>query len=87
MSSPLPMSAKDRVRDLTIELAALDGVTGFEQPVVRRLVELLTPLVDSVAIDAFGNIIATRRGRRERPARHRRFRCRAYPTPRRRRHR
>jgi endoglucanase len=62
------LSLKDRIRDLTIELAALDGVAGFEQPVVRRLLELFGPLADTVAIDAFGNIVATRRGRRERPA-------------------
>jgi putative aminopeptidase FrvX len=58
---------KDRIRELTTELAALDGVAGFEQPVVRRLVELLTPLADEVAVDGFGNVIATRRGRHERP--------------------
>jgi endoglucanase len=65
-ASPEPAS-KERIRDLTIELAAIDGVTGFEQPVVRRLVELLRPLADAVTVDAFGNIVATRRGRRERP--------------------
>lgn len=59
---------KNRIRDLTVELAALDGVAGFEQPVVRRLLELLGPRADTISVDAFGNIVATRRGRRERPA-------------------
>jgi endoglucanase len=68
-AAPRPAAAdKERIRDLTIELAAIDGVTGFEQAVVRRLVELLRPLADAVAVDAFGNIVATRRGRREQPA-------------------
>lgn len=54
---------KEAIFALTAELAALDGPAGFEGPVVRRLVELLTPLADSVTVDRFGNVIATRHGR------------------------
>lgn len=66
---PRPVTAdKNRIRDLTAELAIIDGVTGSEQPVVRRLRDLLRPLVDGITVDAFGNIIATRRGAQARPA-------------------
>ena len=41
-ASPEPAS-KERIRDLTIELAAIDGVTGFEQPVVRRIFREIDP--------------------------------------------
>ncbi|MCX7622563.1 MAG: M42 family metallopeptidase [Thermomicrobium sp.] len=40
------------------ELADLDGVSGYEQPVVARLVELLHPLAESVEVDSFGNLYA-----------------------------
>ena len=51
---------KDAIYELTAELAAIDGVAGFEGAVVRRLVELFTPLADEVTVDRFGNVIATR---------------------------
>ncbi len=53
---------KDAIFDLLTELAALDGVAGFEGPVVRRLVEHFRPLADEVQVDRFGNVIATVRG-------------------------
>ncbi len=53
---------KEAIFTLTAELAALDGVAGFEGAVVRRLVELFTPLADEVTVDRFGNVIATRHG-------------------------
>lgn len=63
MATDFPLDAeKDAIFDLTAELAALDGVAGFEGAVVRRLVELFTPLADDVTVDRFGNVIATRHG-------------------------
>src|SRR3712207_9445299 len=53
---------KDAIFDLLTELAAIDGVAGFEGPVVRRLVEHFRPLADEVQVDRFGNVIATVRG-------------------------
>ncbi|HET9014505.1 MAG TPA: M42 family metallopeptidase [Thermomicrobiaceae bacterium] len=53
---------KAPLKSLLRELAALDGVSGHEQPVVARLVELVRPLVDEVSIDSHGNLYATRRG-------------------------
>ena len=44
------------------DLTALPGVSGFEQPVVRALVEGLTPLADRVWTDRLGNVYALRRG-------------------------
>ena len=54
---------KQALFTLTAELAAIDGPAGFEGPVVRRLLELLKPLVDVLTVDRFGNVIATRHGR------------------------
>ncbi|HET8631206.1 MAG TPA: M20/M25/M40 family metallo-hydrolase [Thermomicrobiales bacterium] len=53
---------KEAIFALLAELAALDGVAGFEGPVVRRLVDLFRPLADEVQVDRFGNVIATKRG-------------------------
>ena len=53
---------KDAIFELLTELAAIDGVAGFEGPVVRRLVEHFRPLADEVQVDRFGNVIATVRG-------------------------
>lgn len=60
------LRARDEVKGplkaLLRELAALDGVSGHEQPVVARLVELIQPLVDHVTVDSHGNLYATREG-------------------------
>ena len=53
---------KRRLRELTVELAALDGVSGHEHAVVARLVELLRPLADRIEVDSYGNLFASRRG-------------------------
>lgn len=53
---------KSHLKALTGELAAIDGVAGHEQAVVARLVELIEPHVDSVAVDSFGNLYATKSG-------------------------
>jgi putative aminopeptidase len=48
-------------RDLA-ELTALHAPSGAEQPVIARLRELFSPLVDSVSVDHMGNLTATREG-------------------------
>jgi hypothetical protein len=42
------------------ELTALHASSGAEQPVIARLRDLFTPLVDAVSIDHMGNLTATR---------------------------
>jgi endoglucanase len=53
---------KARLRQELAQLIALDGVSGHEQDVVRRLRDLLEPLADRVEIDAVGNLYARREG-------------------------
>ncbi len=54
---------KERLRALLRDLAALDGPSGHEQPVVAYLYKALAPLADQVEVDALGNLYAVRRGR------------------------
>ena len=42
------------------ELVGLTGPSGSEEDVVRVLAGLVRPLVDTVELDAFGNLIAVR---------------------------
>ncbi len=44
------------------ELTALHAPSGAEQPVIARLRELFTPLVDEIKVDHMGNLTATRQG-------------------------
>jgi len=44
------------------ELTALHAPSGSEQPVIARLRDLFTPLVDTVNVDHMGNLTATREG-------------------------
>ena len=53
---------KDRLFQRTADYAAIDAVAGHEQDLVRRLVADLKPYCDRVAVDPFGNIIATKNG-------------------------
>ncbi|MCW5851497.1 MAG: M42 family peptidase [Anaerolineae bacterium] len=57
---------KDLIATLR-DLTRLHAPPGFEQPVVRHLRNLLTPLADEVYVDAMGNLFALRRGRAEHP--------------------
>ncbi len=50
---------KQTLMDLTIQYAGIDGVSGYEQDVVRRLRDDLAPHADSVFVDPFGNLVAT----------------------------
>jgi len=61
------MMSKDsllaRLRDLT----SLDGVSGFEQDVVRYLRDALSDLAHQVEVDAMGNVYATVEGNPQGP--------------------
>lgn len=54
---------KKQLLTLLQELTAIPGVSGQEQPVVRRLAELFKPLADKVEVDQFGNIYALKKGK------------------------
>ncbi len=58
---------KEEIYALLAELTALDGVSGQEAAVVRRLAELLRPASDEITVDAMGNLYAVRRGARPGP--------------------
>jgi len=47
--------------EILIELCALPGPSGFEEPVARRVRELLEPYMDETRIDVLGNVIGVRR--------------------------
>jgi putative aminopeptidase len=53
---------KQRLKQRLGDYAAIDGVSGHEQAVVKRLAEEFQANVDSIAIDSFGNLIATKAG-------------------------
>jgi endoglucanase len=53
---------KEAIYTLLSELTALDGISGHETHVVRRLTEILRPAVDEVTVDEMGNLYALRRG-------------------------
>jgi len=52
----------DALRADLSQLTALHAPSGSEQPVIARLRDLFTPLVDEVAVDHMGNLTATRAG-------------------------
>jgi putative aminopeptidase len=49
------------------DLASLHGVSGFEQAVVRYFRDRVRGLATQVETDRYGNVVATKRGRREAP--------------------
>jgi putative aminopeptidase len=52
----------EAIYELLEELTALDGVSGHETAVIRRLSELLRPVTDELTVDHMGNIYAVRKG-------------------------
>src|SRR5205814_1335007 len=52
----------DALREDLVELTALHALSGAEQPVIARLRDLFSPLVDSLSVDHMGNLTATREG-------------------------
>src|SRR5947207_5386873 len=57
----------DALRTDLSELTALHAPSGCEQPVIARLRDLFTPLVDTVTVDHMGNLTAMREGPQESP--------------------
>jgi putative aminopeptidase len=55
-------SSMDALRADLAELTALHGPSGSEQPVIARLRDRFAPLVDGVAVDHMGNLVATLEG-------------------------
>src|SRR5688572_30172300 len=51
--------------DLLQRLSEAFGPSGFEDGVRDILREVVTPLVDDIRVDRLGNLIATKRGRRD----------------------
>jgi endoglucanase len=49
---------RGQIKRLLGELAAIDGVSGHEQAVVKRLIDLFKPLTDQVEVDSYGNVFA-----------------------------
>jgi len=58
---------KQRLKDLTRELAALPGVSGNEAPIVKMLAEKMTALADELTVDRHGNIMAVKHGTSDGP--------------------
>lgn len=54
---------KEKLRDRVRELAALWGPSGREQRVQDALRAMITPYVDEVRADRFGNLLAVRKGK------------------------
>ncbi len=54
----MPTSVIDYLR----ELVALSGPSGAEEDVIRAIARLVRPFVDTLELDAFGNLIAVRQG-------------------------
>src|SRR5919199_2455657 len=55
-------SSMDALRADLAELTALHGPSGSEQPVIAQLRDRFAPLVDGVAMDHMGNLVATLEG-------------------------
>ncbi len=58
----IPQSSAPATFDLLKELTELPGISGHEDAIRARLVELFAPLADDVRVDPLGNVIALRRG-------------------------
>lgn len=58
---------KEAIYALLSDLTALDGVSGDETAVVRRLADVLGPVADEVTVDPMGNLQAVRRAARPGP--------------------
>ncbi len=56
------MASQEALRRRLVDLTALDGVSGFEQDVVRYLYEALAALADRAEVDTMGNVYGTVEG-------------------------
>jgi len=62
-----PTAIRDRLRETLRDLVALHGAPGFEQALVQYFRKRVERLADTVDVDRYGNVTATRRGRQDRP--------------------
>jgi endoglucanase len=53
---------KQNILDKLMDLQKISAISGQEQPMVRKLMEVLPDLVDEVSFDTFGNVIALKKG-------------------------
>ena len=53
---------KERLKERLLELSAIAGVSGHEEPIVRVLAEQMTSLADAVVVDRHGNVMAVKNG-------------------------
>ena len=58
---------REAIYEVLEELTTLDGVSGHETAVVRRLSDLLRPVTDDLTVDHMGNIYAVRKGAKPGP--------------------
>ena len=52
-----------RNEELLKELTQLQGVSGFEKAVAKRIIEEATPYADEITVDAIGSVIAVKKGK------------------------
>src|SRR5215813_14310436 len=58
---------KEGLRATLADLTALHGAPGFEQPLVQYFRRRVAGLADSVEVDRYGNVTATKNGRQAHP--------------------
>ena len=56
------MDILQELKDLIFKLLAIDGISGFEEPMMKALVEELKPSCDEVYDTPRGNIIGIQKG-------------------------
>jgi len=50
------------------KICKIPGASGFEQAIRAFIIEEVTPLVDEISIDAMGNVLAIKKGKRPKKA-------------------
>ncbi|MFW6109485.1 MAG: M42 family peptidase, partial [archaeon] len=50
------------IKDLFFKLLSVNGISGFEEPVIQTLMEELDPLCDEVYQTPRGNVIGVQKG-------------------------
>ena len=56
------MDILQELKELVLRLLSVDGISGFEEPMMRALVEALEPYCDEVYDTPRGNIIEIQKG-------------------------
>jgi len=50
---------------LLAEICAVAGAPGYEQRVREKIIKEIEPFVDSISLDAMGNVIALKKGKED----------------------